>query len=234
MSVPLGWRWWKTRGGSSLITSTTTLRTWLGEEPIITSEPLPAFPIGMLNIEKSSYEEQIWSHFFSSDEHPFQQKEEKYRLFVSRKGGRKYASSFKRPKRRLGCSIAAQNIMRQQCAFLGRDLSCLLCFVAVAQMFILYKRKQPLLISFFSTSLLGPWLSHLLLEGPPEAKSSPLHRFQHPAYHIQTQNIPGCPLHQHRGYLLVDRKPARTIQHSQRSSPKVERRMLRLKWQNSP
>lgn len=103
----------------------------------------------MLNIEKSSYEEQIWSHFFSSDEHPFQQKEEKYRLFVSRKGGRKYASSFKRPKRRLGCSIAAQNIMRQQCAFLGRDLSCLLCFVRCCSMFILYKRKQPLLISFF-------------------------------------------------------------------------------------
>lgn len=55
----------------------------------------------------------------------------------------------KRPKRRLGCSIAAQNIMRQQCAFLGRDLSCLLCFVRCCSMFILYKRKQPLLISFF-------------------------------------------------------------------------------------
>lgn len=122
-------------------------------------------------------------------------------------------------------------------AFLGRDLSCcLLCSFTVAQYCIYFYTNANNHFSspFFRHHFSGPWLSHLLLEGPPEAKSSPLHRFQHPAYHIQTQNILGCPLHQHQGYLLVDQKPARTIQHSQRSSPKVERRMLRLKWQNSP
>lgn len=103
----------------------------------------------MLNIEKSSYEEQIWSHFFSSDEHPFQQKEEKYRYLCPGKVGGNMRVRLKGPNVDWDVQLLLKTYMRQQCAFLGRDLSCLLCFVRCCSMFILYKRKQPLLISFF-------------------------------------------------------------------------------------